>query len=178
MKLYKTIKSHRTHWQFQSSMFLVLCILVSNIWLIDTIFTMLIFHQGTVTPPEMGKLGPLILRCFHILYSIIYTGQSNNAKTHVMWRFPGRISIGTFPREYMLWPVYVHLGRIWPPERISKRIVDRAIEITMMAVRMGLMFILFFTLLRYDIGKFEFQQTYRVWYEIWGHLFDNEPGRI
>ena len=68
MQLYKTIKSHRIHWQFQSSMFLVLCILVSNIWLIDTIFTMLIFHQGTVTPPEMGKLGPLILRCFHILY--------------------------------------------------------------------------------------------------------------
>jgi len=41
------------------------------------------------------------------------------------------------------------------PSRISKRIVDRAIEITMMAVRMGLMFILFFTLLRYDIASNE-----------------------
>ena len=51
----------------------------------------------------------------------------------------------------------------WPFWRISKRIVDRAIEITMMAVRMGLMFILFFTLLRYDIGKSEIHQSRDLW---------------
>ena len=48
----------------------------------------------------------------------IFTGQSiswfgkvpsavenNIAKTHLMWRFLGRISIGTFLSEGMLWPV-------------------------------------------------------------------------
>jgi len=54
-------------------------------------------------------------------------------------------------------------GQKWPSWRISKRIVDRAIEITMMAVRMGLMFILFFTLLRYDIGKSEIHQSRDLW---------------
>ena len=37
--------------------------------------------------------------------------KSNTAKTHVMWRFPGRISIGTFPSEDMLWPVGTHTCR-------------------------------------------------------------------
>jgi len=36
------------------------------------------------------------------------------------------------------------------PSRISKRIIDKSIELTMLAVRMSLMFLLFFTLLRYD----------------------------
>lgn len=67
-------------------------------------------------------------------------------------------------------------GQKWPPWRISKRIVDRAIEITMMAVRMGLMFILFFTLLRYDIGKSEIHQSRDLWfisYEIFFKVYDS-----
>ena len=31
--------------------------------------------------------------------------ERNTVKTYVMWRFSGRISIGTFPIEDMLWPV-------------------------------------------------------------------------
>lgn len=62
-------------------------------------------------------------------------------------------------------------GQKWPPWRISKRIVDRAIEITMMAVRMGLMFILFFTLLRYDIGKSEIHQSRDLWFKSYEIFF-------
>merc|ERR1711868_136727 len=41
------------------------------------------------------------------------------------------------------------------PSRISKRIHDRAVEITLMATRFVLIFLLFFTLLRYDKGSGE-----------------------
>ena len=120
----KTIKSHRIHWLYLSSMFLVSCISVSNIWLIDTIFIMHISHQGRSSfGPNWVKKGWYRVRLFQ--------------------------------------------GQKWPSWRISKRIVDRAIEITMMAVRMGLMFILFFTLLRYDIGKSEIHQSRDLWNIFW-----------
>ena len=57
----KTIKSHRIHWLYQSSMFLVSCISVSNIWLIDTISIMHIFHQGRwlIPCPKSGHLSQI-----------------------------------------------------------------------------------------------------------------------
>ena len=37
--------------------------------------------------------------------------ERDTVKTYVMWRFSGRISIGTLPIEDMLWPVIVYFQR-------------------------------------------------------------------